>query len=169
VFLEGIWWVSRRREVAPLMGQIFFESRVRNSFGGYLIGIRFFLIRFYIKIYIIPMKLIIFTADTLQSLVQMSAPHRKAIGFQIYLLQKGMKPYKLLPLRFIGSELDQLLVPIGDSLYRVVHYARIEGNIYILNIFSKESMQSKMIEARLTKQRYLEVKKALNEGIHQSH
>lgn len=107
------------------------------------------------------MKPIIFSADTLECLTQLPAKTRKTIGFQIHLLQAGMNPHKKRPLRTIGSEVNQFLVPMHHAMYYVVHYANIDGNIYILNMFLKASKQLKILELRVTKKRYIDLRNTL--------
>ena len=114
------------------------------------------------------MKLIVFIADTLESFNQLSATTRRTIGFQLHMLQIGKKPYNLMPLRVVGRVVNQLSVPIGRSMYSVVHFASIDGKIFILNIFHKGSKQTKLLEVRVTKQRYAHVLKVLDEGINHS-
>ncbi len=114
------------------------------------------------------MKLIVFIADTLESFNQLTTTIRRTIGFQLHMLQMGKKPYNQKPLRVVGRQVNQLSVPIGRSMYSVVHFASIDGKIYLLNIFDKGSKQMKMVEVRVTMQRYAHVLKVLDEGINHS-
>lgn len=89
---------------------------------------------------------------------------KKNLGFNLRLLQQGLKPIDFRPLQSIGPGVFELRDEDERTWYRVVYLSRINDIIFVLHCFEKKSREMPKRDADTAKRRLKAVKERLRMG-----
>ena len=89
----------------------------------------------------------------------MEFPHqaRHAMGYELFLVQRGQTPPSSKPLKGLGSGIFEIIENSRGGTYRAAYVVKFENRIYILHAFQKKSKKGiatvlkdiRLIEKRL--------------------
>ena len=84
---------------------------------------------------------------------------RKALGFQIYLLQEGLDPDDFKSMPSVGKGVYEIRVrnDLGQNTGRCFYVAKFEGKIFILHAFEKKQQTTPRHNIEMGKKRYSEL------------
>lgn len=86
-------------------------------------------------------KPVVWIGNTKADLTSFPEDVKDAIGYALYITQRGGKHADAKPLRGFGgaSILEIVENHVGDTTYRAVYTVRLAGQIYVLHVFQKKS------------------------------
>ena len=84
---------------------------------------------------------------------------RKAIGFQINLLQQGLEPDDFKSIPTVGKGVFEIRVrnDLGQNTGRCFYIAKFEGKIFILHAFEKKQQTTPKQNLEIGRKRYREL------------
>lgn len=77
--------------------------------------------------------------SSLEDLSTFPGDVKRAFGFALREVQKGVTPKMAKPLKGIGAGLYELREPFAGDAYRTVYVVKLEKAIYVLHAFKKKS------------------------------
>ena len=89
------------------------------------------------------------------------AAARREAGYNLGLVQNGLKPHDVKPLEQVGPGACELRIGTdgggGNQQHRVLYLARFPEAVYVLSAFPKKSQKTPHHEVALARRRYAEV------------
>ena len=107
----------------------------------------------YRKRYNITVKAIAFLGDALERIKSFPVAARRAIGFQLDKVQRGLKPDDFKPLPRVGKGVEEIRVRDVSGIYRVIYLARMEESVYVLHAFMKKSRRTSQSDIEVARRR----------------
>ncbi len=92
------------------------------------------------------MKRLAFIGSSLDDLRNFPDEARKAAGFELYSIQRGLEPTDWKPMPSIGRGVKEIQIHVLGE-WRIIYVAKFEEAIYVLHSFQKraEKQTSKML------------------------
>ena len=100
------------------------------------------------------MKPVEFLGDSLAALVRFPRGARRAAGFQLDKVQRGLDPDDWKPLKTVGAGVNEIRVRDGAGAFCVLYIARLANAVYVLHCFKKQSRQTSAGDIELARSRY---------------
>mgnify|MGYP003334528680 FL=1 len=100
------------------------------------------------------MKPVEFLGDSLDALLQFPRGARRAAGFQLDKVQRGLDPDDWKPMKTVGAGVNEIRVRDAAGAYRVIYFARLANAVYVLHCFKKQSRQTAAGDIELARSRY---------------
>ncbi len=88
------------------------------------------------------MKPIAFMGDSLAVIKAFPVTARRAVGYQLDKVQRGLRPDDFKPMSSVGKGVEEIRVRSAAGAYRVIYLARMEDAVYVLHAFEKKSGQT---------------------------
>ena len=100
------------------------------------------------------MKPVEFLGDSLDALLQFPRGARRAAGFQLDKVQRGLDPDDWKPMKTVGAGVNEIRVRDAAGAYRVIYFARLANAVYVLHCFKKQSRQTAAGDIELARSRF---------------
>ncbi len=97
-----------------------------------------------------PLKFIGSSRDDLASFPQEA---RRACGFELWQIQRGLMPSDWKPMPSIGQGAYELRVHVQGE-WRVIHVTKFEQAVYVLHAFQKKTQRTRKQDIELAARRY---------------
>ena len=94
-----------------------------------------------------------FIGSSHQDLRSFPADARRAAGFNLDSVQRGLDPEDWKPLKAVGPGVAELRLWAADGTYRVVYLATRPEAVYVLHCFEKKTQKTAQRDINLATQR----------------
>jgi phage-related protein len=106
------------------------------------------------------LKTIEFMGDSLAQLRDFPPMARRAAGYQLDRIQRGLEPDDWKPVRAVGPSVRELRVRDRASAFRVIYLATLADRIAVLHAFQKKTQRTAKHDIELAAKRFRELRKA---------
>ncbi len=105
------------------------------------------------------MKKVGWVGNSLEEMQDLPKAIRKAIGFQIRLLQEGLDPDDFKPMPTVGSGVYEIRVrnELGQNTGRCFYVAKYKESIFVLHAFEKKQQKTPRSNLEKGQERYKEL------------
>lgn len=103
------------------------------------------------------MKRLAFLGSSLDDLSDFPADARRASGYELRQVQRGLMPSDFKPLFTVGPGAYEIRIHVLGE-WRVVYVAKFEQNVYVLHAFQKKTQKTRKEDIELARQRYKDIK-----------
>lgn len=105
------------------------------------------------------MKNVAFVGNSQEEMQDLPKVIRKAIGFQIHLLQEGLEPDDFKPLPTVGRGVYEIRVrnARGQNTGRCFYVVKFDEAIFILHAFEKKQQKTPKMNLEKGQERYKEL------------
>jgi phage-related protein len=105
------------------------------------------------------MKRVTFLGDSLARVRAFPREARRAAGYQLDRVQRGLDPDDWKPMSAVGPGVREIRVRDRTGAFRVIYLATMAEAVYVLNAFQKKSRQTPHLEIELAAGRLRELKR----------
>jgi phage-related protein len=98
-----------------------------------------------------------FLGDSLDVLRAFPDGARRAAGFQLDRLQRGLEPLDWKPMTSIGPGVQEIRVREEGGAFRVIYLARLAEAVYVIHCFQKKTQRTPQRELDLARRRLTEL------------
>ena len=102
------------------------------------------------------MKPLLWVGSSLADVRAFPALARRAVGYQLYLVQQGLVPPGWKPMPQIGAGVAEIRIRTNGQ-HRVFYLARLAEGVYVLHAFEKKTAKTARRDIALARARYGEV------------
>lgn len=95
------------------------------------------------------MKPVTFLGDSLEEIQAFPQGPRRAVGFQVDRVQRGMMPENWKPMTTIGRGVYEIRVRDDSGIYRVIYIATFPESVYVLHAFQKKAQKTSKADLEL--------------------
>jgi phage-related protein len=99
------------------------------------------------------MKALEFVGSSLDDLTDFPLEARRAAGFELWQVQRGLSPSDFKPMPAIGSGVYEIRVHVLGE-WRVIYVAKFEDAVYVLHAFRKKTQKTRKEDIELAARRY---------------
>lgn len=99
------------------------------------------------------MKALEFVGSSLDDLTDFPLEARRAAGFELWQVQRGLNPSDFKPMPAIGAGAFEIRVHVLGE-WRVIYVAKYETAIYVLHAFRKKTQKTRKEDIELAARRY---------------
>ncbi len=103
------------------------------------------------------MKHLAFLGSSLDDLSDFPADARRASGYELRQVQRGLMPSDFKPLFTVGPGAYEIRIHVLGE-WRVVYVAKFEQSVYVLHAFQKKTQKTRKEDIELARQRYKDIK-----------
>ena len=102
------------------------------------------------------MKTLHSVGSSLDDLQDFPTEARRAAGFELFAVQRGLMPTDFKPMLAVGPGAYEIrLHALGE--WRVIYVARFEGAVYVLHAFQKKTQKTPKQDIELAARRYTQI------------
>ena len=102
------------------------------------------------------MKALKFVGDSLDNLTDFPLEARRAAGFELWQVQRGLTPSDFKPMPAVGAGAYEIRVRVLGE-WRVVYVAKFEDSVYVLHAFRKKTQKTRKEDIDLAARRYKQI------------
>jgi len=102
------------------------------------------------------MKPLKFVGSSLDDLRNFPEEARRAAGFDLHAVQRGLQPIDWKPMRSIGPGAKEIRIHVLGE-WRVIYVAKLHAAIYVLHAFNKKTRKTSRNDIDLARQRYRQI------------
>jgi phage-related protein len=84
---------------------------------------------------------------------------RRAAGYQLDKLQRGLEPDDWKPMSTIGPGVREIRLTEESGAFRVIYVANIGRHIYVLHAFQKKSQRTSQADLQLALARFKQIRR----------
>ena len=106
------------------------------------------------------MKRLMFVGSSLEDLKEFPAEARRAAGFELGFVQRGLDPSDWKPMKEVGAGVREIRIRILGE-WRVLYVAKFAEAIYVLHAFQKKTQKTKREDIELARTRYRQIEDRL--------
>lgn len=99
------------------------------------------------------MKPLEFVGSSLDDLKAFPAEARRAAGFELSFVQRGLEPSDWKPMKGVGAGVMELRVHVLGE-WRVLYVAKFARAVYVLHAFQKKTQKTRREDVELARVRY---------------
>lgn len=100
------------------------------------------------------MKPVSFLVDSLEAIRAFPDGARRAAGYQIDRVQRGLDPDDWKPMKTIGSGVREIRIRDATGVFRVIFIATLADAVYVLHAFQKKSQATSKRDLELAAARF---------------
>ncbi len=102
------------------------------------------------------MKPLEFVGSSLDDLKGFPAEARRAAGFELSFVQRGLAPSDWKPMKAVGAGVREIRIhALGE--WRVVYVAKFAEAVYVLHVFQKTTQKTQREDIELARNRYRQI------------
>ncbi|MGO9769481.1 MAG: type II toxin-antitoxin system RelE/ParE family toxin [Roseiarcus sp.] len=105
------------------------------------------------------MKPVEFDGDTLVHLREFPKNARRAAGYQLDRVQRGLEPDDWKPMKAIGTGVRELRIRDRSGAFRVIYLATLPDRVVVLHAFQKKTQRTAKRDIDLAARRFRELRK----------
>lgn len=99
------------------------------------------------------MKSLNFIGSSLDDLRNFPEEARKAAGFELFAVQRGLEPSDWKPMPSIGRGVKEIRIHVFGE-WRVIYIAKFEDAVHVLHSFQKKSRKTNQHDVEIARRRY---------------
>ena len=103
------------------------------------------------------MKRLSFIGSSIDDLSDFPADARRATGYELWQVQRGLMPSDFKPLLAVGPGAYEIRIHVLGE-WRVIYVAKFAHTVYVLHAFQKKTRKTRQEEIDLARQRYADIK-----------
>ena len=85
------------------------------------------------------MKSITFLGNSLEEVRSFPTRVRRAVGFQLDRVQRGLMPENWKPMKTVGRGVYEIRIRDDVGAFRVIYLATLPESVYVLHVFQKKT------------------------------
>jgi phage-related protein len=105
------------------------------------------------------MKQVRFLGTSLKDLKTFPVNVRQEAGYQLHLVQRGLRPDDFKPMPTIGKGVEEIRVRDEAGAFRVIYTARVADVVYVLHAFQKKTQATPARDIELARTRLTQLLK----------
>lgn len=102
------------------------------------------------------MKPLDFIGSSLDDLRNFPEEARKAAGFELFAVQRGLEPSDWKPMPSIGRGVKEIRIHILGE-WRVIYVAKFEDAVHVLHSFQKKTQKTSQHDIEIARKRYKQI------------
>lgn len=102
-------------------------------------------------------KDVVFVGSALKDLKAFPVDARRAVGFQLDLLQHGDEPFDWRPMKTVGRGVNEIRITEESGAFRVFYVVNRPEAIYVLHAFQKTTQKIETRDIELARARYQKI------------
>jgi phage-related protein len=102
------------------------------------------------------MKLLEFVGSSLDDLREFPAEARRAAGFELGFVQRGLDPTDWKPMSKVGAGVREIRIHVLGE-WRVLYVAKFAEAVYVLHAFQKKTQKTRGEDIKLARTRYRQI------------
>lgn len=102
-------------------------------------------------------KDVVFVASSLKDLRAFPLDARRAVGFQLDILQQGEEPFDWRPMKTVGQGVNETRVTEASGVFRVFYVVNRPEAIYVLHAIQKTTRKTETRDIELARVRLQEI------------
>ena len=102
------------------------------------------------------MKPLEFVGSSFDDLRDFPAEARRAAGFELGFVQRGLEPSDWKPMKAIGAGVREIRVHVLGE-WRVLYVAKFTEAVYVLHAFQKKTRKTRREDIQLARERYSQI------------
>jgi phage-related protein len=102
------------------------------------------------------MKPLKFIGSSLDDLRNFPNEARRAAGFELYAVQRGLEPSDWKPINGVGPGVREIRIHVLGE-WRVLYVAKFQDAVYVLHSFQKKSRKTNQQDIELARRRYEQI------------
>lgn len=99
------------------------------------------------------MKPLEFVGSSLDDLREFPAEARRAAGFELGFVQRGLDPSDWKPMNEVGAGVQEIRIHVLGE-WRVLYVAKFAEAVYVLQAFQKKTQKTRREDIELARKRY---------------
>jgi phage-related protein len=100
-----------------------------------------------------------FTGDSLVRVREFPKAARRAAGYQLDRVQRGLEPDDWKPMQAIGSGVREIRIRDRSGAFRVIYLATLADRVVVLHAFQKKTQRTAKQDIDLAAKRFGELRK----------
>jgi phage-related protein len=102
------------------------------------------------------MKPLEFVGSSLDDLREFPAEARRAAGFELGFVQRGLDPSDWKPMNEVGASVREIRIHVLGE-WRVLYVAKFDKAVYVLHAFQKKTQKTRREDIELARKRYRQI------------
>lgn len=102
------------------------------------------------------MKPLNFIGSSLDDLRNFPDEARKAAGFELYAVQRGIEPRDWKPMPAIGRGVKEIRIHVLGE-WRIIYVTKFEDTVHVLHSFQKKTQKTSQHDIELARKRYKQI------------
>lgn len=102
------------------------------------------------------MKPLNFIGSSLDDLRNFPEEARKAAGFELYAIQRGLVPSDWKPMSSIGRGVKEIRIHVLGE-WRIIYVANFEDAVHVLHSFQKKTRKTNQHDIEIARKRYKQI------------
>ena len=102
------------------------------------------------------MKLLEFVGSSLDDLREFPAEARRAAGFELGFVQRGLDPSDWKPMNDVGAGVREIRIHVLGE-WRVLYVAKFAAAVYVLHAFQRRTQKTRREDIELARKRYRQI------------
>jgi phage-related protein len=102
------------------------------------------------------MKPLNFIGSSLDDLRNFPEEARKAAGFELYAIQRGLEPSDWKPMPSIGRGVKEIRIHVLGE-WRIVYIAKFEDAVHVLHAFQKKTRKTSQHNVEIARKRFKQI------------
>lgn len=102
------------------------------------------------------MKALKFVGGSLDDLTDFPLEARRAAGFELWQVQRGLTPSDFKPMPAVGAGAHEIRVHVLGE-WRVIYVAKFGDSVYVLHAFRKKTQKTRKEDIDLAARRYKQI------------
>jgi len=102
------------------------------------------------------MKSLEFVGSSLDDLKEFPAEARRAAGFELGFVQRGLEPSDWKPMKEVGAGVREIRIHVLGE-WRVLYVAKFAESVYVLHAFQKKTQRTTREDIGLARARYRQI------------
>jgi phage-related protein len=102
------------------------------------------------------MKSLEFVGSSLDDLKEFPAEARRAAGFELGFVQRGLEPSDWKPMKEVGAGVREIRIHVLGE-WRVLYVAKFAESVYVLHAFQKKTQKTTREDIGLARARYRQI------------
>lgn len=102
------------------------------------------------------MKALKFVGSSLEDLKDFPEEARRAAGFELAAIQRGLNPSDWKPMASVGSGACEARIHVLGE-WRVIYVAKFGETVYVLHAFQKKTQKTRQADIEIARRRYRQI------------
>jgi phage-related protein len=102
------------------------------------------------------MKPLNFIGSSLDDLRNFPEEARKAAGFELYAVQRGLEPRDWKPMPSIGRGVKEIRIHVLGE-WRIIYVAKFGDGVHVLHSFQKKTQKTSQHDIEIARKRYKQI------------
>ena len=102
------------------------------------------------------MKRLEFVGSSLEDIRVFPAEARRAAGFELSFVQRGLDPSDWKPMNEVGAGVREIRIHVVGE-WRILYVAKFAEAVYVLHVFQKKTQKTRREDIELARKRYRQI------------